>query len=181
MQRPPPLACNQGVGSTADVRLPGNGSAFEDFVRAAGPGLLRLGHVLTLDRPAAEDLAQETLIRVGLAWSRVRADGNPTGYAQRTMVNVFLNQRRRRGEIPVGDPPESPAEDRGLAAVESAAGIRELLARLPARQRAAVAMRYVVDMADEQIAEVLRCSPQTVRSQISRGLATLRQHSAPER
>lgn len=181
MQRRPPLACNQSVGSTAEIRFPGSGSAFEDFVRAAGPGLLRFGHVLTLDRPAAEDLAQETLIRVGLAWSRVRADGNPTGYAQRTMVNVFLNQRRRRGEIPVGTPPEPAAEDRGLAAVESAAGIRQLLSGLPARQRAAVAMRYVADMADEQIAEVLRCSPQTVRSQISRGLATLRRQPAQER
>jgi RNA polymerase sigma-70 factor (sigma-E family) len=169
------------VGSTSGARFPSGGSAFEAFVREAGPGLLRFGHVLTLDRAAAEDLAQETFIRVGLAWSRVRADGNPAGYARRTMVNVFLNQRRRRAEVPVGTPPETAAEDRRLAAVESVAEIRRMLARLPTRQRAAVAMRYVADMSDDQIADVLRCSAQTVRSQISRGLATLRQQPVEER
>ena len=82
-------------------RFPAGDTAFETFVRETGPGLLRFGHVLTVDRSAAEDLAQETFIRVGLAWARVRADGNPVGYAQRTMVNLFLNQRRRRTEVPV--------------------------------------------------------------------------------
>jgi RNA polymerase sigma-70 factor (sigma-E family) len=181
MQHTRPVTCNQGVRSTPGSRFPSGGSAFEAFVREAGPGLLRFGHVLTLDRAAAEDLAQETFIRVGLAWSRVRADGNPTGYAQRTMVNVFLNQRRRRAEVPVATPPETAGEDPRLAAVESIAEIRRLLARLPTRQRAAVAMRYVADMSDAEIAEILRCSAQTVRSQISRGLATLRREPVEER
>lgn len=76
--------------------LPPDGSGFDAFVRQSAAGLLRLGNILTLDRAAAEDLAQETLIRVGLAWSRVRADGNPVGVAQRTMTNLFPNCEYRR-------------------------------------------------------------------------------------
>lgn len=120
-------------------RFPTGRTGFESFVRQAGPGLLRFGHVLTADRSAAEDLAQETL-------------------------------------IPVSVLPETRQDDRALAGVESTAAVRDLLARLPRKQRAAIALRYVADMPVEEIGRLLDCSPQTVRSQMSRGLATLRQH-----
>jgi RNA polymerase sigma-70 factor (sigma-E family) len=152
---------------------------FETYVREVGTGLLRFGHALTLDRADAEDLAQETLIRVGVAWSRVRRDGNPVGYAQRTMVNLFLNKRRRKADIPVVEVPEHGRDDPGFAAVDAASGLRDLLASLPPRQRAAIALRFVEDMPDDQIAELLGCSPQTVRSQVSRGLAALRATARP--
>jgi len=173
--RSPVLRCNHSV-----QRFPPANPAFETFVRETGAGLLRFAHVLTLDRARAEDLAQETYIRVGLAWSRVRADGNAIGYAQRTMVNVFLNERRRRSEVPVGVVPEVGSEDDRLAAIEAFSSVRGLLAALPPKQRAAVALRYLADMSDDQIGEILGCSPQTVRSQVSRGLATLRRPSTQE-
>ncbi|GIE96981.1 SigE family RNA polymerase sigma factor [Paractinoplanes rishiriensis] len=154
------------------TRFPG--ADFEAYVREVGPGLLRFGHVLTLDRGEAEDLAQETLIRVGLAWGRVRRDGNPVGYAQRTMVNLFLNGRRRRRAVPVAAVREDAREDAAIAAVDATSEVKDLLAALPPKQRAAVALRYLHDMPDEQIAELLGCSPPTVRSQVSRGLAALR-------
>jgi RNA polymerase sigma-70 factor (sigma-E family) len=157
-------------------RFPDGGADFETYVRDVSAGLLRFGHVLTLDRALAEDLAQETLIRVGLAWSRVRQDGNPVGYAHRTMLNLFLNRRRRRGDIPVATVPETGREDVGFAAVDAASDVRQLLADLPPKQRAAIALRYVHDMPDDEIGELLGCSPQTVRSQVSRGLAALRGH-----
>ena len=162
------------------LRFPGPGADFEAYVLEVSAGLLRFGHVLTLDRAAAEDLAQETLIRVGLAWSRVRRDGNPVGYAQRTMLNLFLNQRRRRGDIPVATVPETSGVDAGFAAVDASSDVRHRLAGLPPKQRAAIALRYVHDMSDDQIGELLGCSPQTVRSQVSRGLAALRAHLPTE-
>ncbi|MEV6814012.1 SigE family RNA polymerase sigma factor [Micromonospora sp. NPDC051296] len=161
--------------------FPSRGSGFESFLRESGAGLLRFAHVLTLDRAAAEDLTQETLIRVGLAWSRLRDDGNPVGYAQRTMVNVFLNERRRRKAIPVERVPESAREDPELAAVDSAAVIRQILGSLPPKQRAAIAMRYLADLPDHQIGQLLGCTEATVRSQMSRGLSTLRARLASER
>jgi RNA polymerase sigma-70 factor (sigma-E family) len=164
VQQNRPRRCNQG----------GKGADFEAYVRETGPALLRFGHVLTLDRSAAEDLAQETLIRVGLAWTRVRKDGNPVGYAQRTMVNLFLNRRRRRVDVPVAVLPDPGAEDAGIGAVDDIAEVRRMLAGLPPKQRAAVALRYVAGLADAEIAALLGCTPQTVRSQVSRGLAALR-------
>ena len=48
------------------------------------------------------------------------------------------------------------------------------LARLPRRQRAAVVLRYYVKLSDAEIAAHLDCQEVTVRSQISRALASLR-------
>ena len=153
----------------------GAAAGFEEFVRAAGPGLLRFAHVLTLDRQLAEDLAQETLIRVGLAWRRVRRDGNPVGYANRTMVTTFLNSRRRRSAPVLPGPAADPgAPDPALGRVEDAAELRGRLAALPPQQRAAVVLRYLLDLPDEEIAGLLGCRPGTVRAHVSRGLATLR-------
>ncbi|MBO3741860.1 SigE family RNA polymerase sigma factor [Actinoplanes flavus] len=149
-------------------------TGFEAFVRESAAGLLRLGNALTLDSAAAEDLAQETLIRVGTSWSRVRRDGNPVGYAQRAMINLFLNERRRRRAIPVATVPDTAREDGALASVESSAAIRQILAGLPPPQRAAIALRYLCDLPDEEIAAVLGCATGTVRSHLSRGLSTLR-------
>ena len=160
--------------------FPPEHSGFDAFLRHSGPALLRLGNMLTLSPAAAEDLVQETLIRVGLAWSRVRRDGNPVGYAQRTMVNLFLNERRRRRPIPMADLPESPREDAALAAVDATDAVRRILVTLPPKQRAAVALRYLADLPDDAIAELLGCSPATVRSQLSRGLSTLRDHLTRE-
>jgi RNA polymerase sigma-70 factor (sigma-E family) len=161
--------------------FPSGSADFEAFVRAAGAGLLRFGHVLTLDRQAAEDLAQETLIRVGLAWPRIRRDGNPMGYAHRTMVNLFLNRRRRTIDLPVERLPDAGREDDAFAAVDSAAAVRQVLAGLPPKQRAAIALRYFADLPDEEIARLLGCTQETVRSQVSRGLAALRRQLTAER
>jgi RNA polymerase sigma factor (sigma-70 family) len=46
--------------------------------------------------------------------------------------------------------------------------------RLPAKQRAAIVLRYYEDLHDASIAELLGCSPVTVRTQVRRALATLR-------
>lgn len=154
--------------------FPPDGSGYEAFVRQSAAGLLRLGNMLTLDRATAEDLAQETLIRVGLAWSRMRSDGNPVGYAQRTMVNLFLNERRRRRPTPTDTIPETVREDTALAAVDSTAAIRHILASLPPKQRAAIALRYLADLPDDEIGRLLGCTPATVRSQLSRGMSSLR-------
>ncbi|WP_342341501.1 sigma-70 family RNA polymerase sigma factor [Micromonospora aurantiaca (nom. illeg.)] len=52
--------------------------------------------------------------------------------------------------------------------------VRSWLSRLPRRQRAALVLRYYEDLPDGEIAEILGCAVGTVRSSISRALATLR-------
>jgi RNA polymerase sigma factor (sigma-70 family) len=58
--------------------------------------------------------------------------------------------------------------------------MKQALLRLPARQRAAIVLRYYEDLPERQIAELLRCRPGTVKSLLSRGIAALREQVGGE-
>jgi RNA polymerase sigma factor (sigma-70 family) len=59
--------------------------------------------------------------------------------------------------------------------------VREALAAIPPRQRATLVLRFYCDLDVEQAAAVLGCSPGTVKSQTSKGLAALRRMLEPAR
>ncbi|PZF81074.1 sigma-70 family RNA polymerase sigma factor [Jiangella anatolica] len=84
--------------------------------------------------------------------------------------------RVRRGRLWPGAPPEVAG---GETAIVIRSALVSVLATLGVRQRAVVVLRYYCDLSDEQIAEILGCSPRTVRSQASRApLARLRATAA---
>lgn len=155
--------------------------SFDAFVAARGSALLRHAYVLTGDRWLAEDLVQETLAHLYRRWDRVAATTSPEAYVKTSVTRQFLSWRRRRssGERPTETVPErAPAYD-GTDAVADDDVIWRLLARLPRRQRAILALRFYDDQSDAQIAEILGVSTSTVRSNAARGLATLRAQLSP--
>ena len=70
------------------------------------------------------------------------------------------------------DGPDRRARD--TDAVDDRHSLLPVLRELPARQRAVLVLRYLCDLADEDVAATLGISTGTVRSQAARGLATLR-------
>jgi RNA polymerase sigma-70 factor (sigma-E family) len=148
---------------------------FEEFVRSRSGVLVRFAYLLTGDRGIAEDLLQEVLAGLYLRWRRTDV---PEAYARRALVNRSANHwrsRRRR-------PPETPLPDRFELAqpdesdrVLGDAAVLEVLRALPARQRAAVVLRYVEDLSEAETARLMRCSVGTVKSNAARGLARLRE------
>jgi RNA polymerase sigma-70 factor (sigma-E family) len=151
---------------------------FRDFVVARSPSLVRLARVLTADPHAAEDLVQGTLLKTWSAWPRIRRTDNPDAYVRRVMVNTATKSLRRRwrGEVPTEVLPDLGAPD-ATSVVEERDALVQAVRRLPARQRAAVVLRYFEDLDDRQAADALGCSVATIRSQISRALVTLRVRS----
>jgi RNA polymerase sigma-70 factor (sigma-E family) len=147
------------------------GETFGEFVAGALPALLRFGHVLTGSPQEAEEVVQEALAKSLRRWRRTSAD-DPLAYVRRVMVNTHLTQWRRWGSrIQLGDVPEPVAHDAGLRRSEEWDVLRRALALLPARQRTVLVLRYLEDLPDPVIAELLGCRPGTVRSLASRGLA----------
>lgn len=144
-------------------------------MRAQHAGLVRAAHLLTGQDAAAQDLVQETLVQVLVHWSKVAGADEPAAYLRRTMVNTFLSGRRRRWhrEHPHAEPPGAVSTD-----MTSGVDDRDLLARallaLPARQRAALVLRYDDDQTEAQTAIALGCAVGTEKSLTSRGLAGLR-------
>jgi RNA polymerase sigma-70 factor (sigma-E family) len=150
------------------------GADFAQFVDEALPALLRFGYVLTGNAAEAEDLVQDALAKSLRRWRRVRAD-NPVAYTRRIMINTHLTRWRRWGaRVRLGGVPEAAADDAGLRRGEDWDALRRALALLPSRQRAVLVLRYLEDLPDTTIAVLLGCSPGTVRSHASRGLAALR-------
>jgi RNA polymerase sigma factor (sigma-70 family) len=63
---------------------------------------------------------------------------------------------------------------RAAASATDAMAVREAVAALPDRQRAAVVLRYLADLPVAAVAEALDCAPGTVRSLTSQGIERLR-------
>lgn len=150
------------------------GDNFTDFATGSLPALLRFGHVLTGSPQDAEDLVQEALARCLRRWRRVSAD-DPVAYVRRVMVNAHLTRWWRwSARVRLGEVPETMADDASLQRSDEWDAVRRALSQLPARQRAVLVLRYLEDLPDPSIAELLGCSPGTVRSQAFRGLIALR-------
>jgi RNA polymerase sigma factor (sigma-70 family) len=125
-------------------------------------------------------VVQESLIRAQARWPRIRVMDAPERYVRRMIVNEFLSWRRRRwvssvvSVEPAALSEVGPATTAAEKQVDDREQVLRLLAGLPPRQRAVIALRYMEDLDDPQIADVLGCRTSTVRSQAARALATLR-------
>src|SRR5580704_16963568 len=75
---------------------------FEAFVAANTEGLLRTAYLVAWEAGDAEDVVQECLLRVAKRWPRVRSMDSPLGYARRILINVALDERRRRSHERLG-------------------------------------------------------------------------------
>lgn len=152
-----------------------HGSLAELYV-AYAPDAVRLAFLLTGDRALAEDLVQDAFARL-IGRLRHLRDPNAFGaYLRRTIVNLATSHFRHRRV-------ERAYLERVATAPAAAANTNDdldeamhaVLLRLPERQRAAIVLRFYEDLSDVQTAEILRCSPGTVRSLVTRGMKTLRQ------
>jgi RNA polymerase sigma-70 factor (sigma-E family) len=148
---------------------------FTEFAVGAAPRLRRTAFLLCGDWHTAEDLTQTTLARVFVSWRRISRQDAVYGYASRTLVNAFLSDRRRRRgrELLTGWLPERP-DLAAVAAPEVRMVVLDALATLPPRSRAVVVLRYWADLSVDQAADVLGCSPGTVKTLGARALDKLR-------
>lgn len=148
---------------------------FRDWAAGARPRLRRTAFLLCADWHLAEDLAQETLLRMYAVWRRVTRSGNPDGYARKVLVNLYratLRRPSRREHLTEAVPDQATIQ---VGFHEDREALLSALADLGGSQRAIVVLRYWEDMSVTDVAELLKLSPGTVKSQASRALATLRE------
>ncbi|GAA1416636.1 SigE family RNA polymerase sigma factor [Catellatospora coxensis] len=155
---------------------------FEAYVRARTPALLRAAYLLTGDQHLAEDLVNDSLSRTHQVWHRIW-DGNPEAYTRKIMYHLQISWWRRRRRTPerlTDLPPEPGDHSPAQAAVDEHArtvtrlALHEALARLGARQRAVLVLRYFEDLTESQVADLLGITVGTVKSQSAKALARLR-------
>jgi RNA polymerase sigma-70 factor (sigma-E family) len=151
---------------------------FTEFVRTRSAALLRTAYLLTGDRGHAEDLLQTVLAKVYASWGRIREPQAVEAYVRQALVTTatsWWRMRARRPERPAGD----DVPDLGTAArtdeVDERDRLWSALLRLPARQRAVLALRFYEDLSEAQTAAVLGCAPGTVKAHTHQALRRMRE------
>jgi RNA polymerase sigma factor (sigma-70 family) len=151
-----------------------------DIYRAERDGLVRLAFLMTGSQAVAEDLVQDTFIRV---MARLEPDASPGAYLRRSVINACYSWHRRAWrEV-------RPGDDERLGAAVGTAGYGGLptepepggdvemwdaLNRLAPKRRSMLVMRYYLDMTEADVAATLGCRVGTVKSTTHRALADLR-------
>jgi RNA polymerase sigma factor (sigma-70 family) len=144
---------------------------FQALIDAHGQDVHRF-LVAMVGRTAADDCYQETWIAALRAYPRLRDARNLRGWiftvAHRKAIDHVRARRRR--PIPVEEVPERVRP----AAADGRPELWALVRRLPAKQRSAVALRFLVDASHAQIAEVMGTSEEAARRNVHEGLKRLR-------
>jgi RNA polymerase sigma factor (sigma-70 family) len=128
----------------------------------------------------ADDVFQETVISALRAYPALRHDGNLRGWLLTIAHNKALDHHRARARRPVPVPAldeARPARDESYAAPDD--DLWRLVHDLPPRQRAAVLLRFVGDLAHREVALAMDCSEEAARRALSDGLAKLRKDWTP--
>jgi RNA polymerase sigma-70 factor (ECF subfamily) len=160
--------------------MPDGIPTWEEVARDHGRFLYNVAYRLAGNDNDAQDLVQESLIRVRRGLERYEP-GSLEGWLARIVTNVFLDEVRRRRRRPTDALPDDP--DRVLpgapgadeASQELSVEIQAALASLPEEFRVPVVLCDVADQSYEQIAAALDVPIGTVRSRIHRGRRMLRE------
>jgi RNA polymerase sigma-70 factor (ECF subfamily) len=128
------------------------------------------------DAAAAMDISQDTFLKLFSSIGEFRGESTFETWLYRMVVNRCLDHRRRvLRRIPFVESLLAAGESalQGLLRAETAQGVQQAVAKLPADQRIVVVMRYTEGRSYEEIAELLGCSRGTVASRLSRAHKTL--------
>ena len=163
------------VPDQAYVQPAAEGS-FDAFFRREYAPMVALAAAVSGSTEAAEDVAQEAMLRARRHWERVRAYDRPGTWVRRVTINLAISSRRRlaaeaKARLAWWERRE-PAEHPEPLDPELLGALRAL----PPHQRAAVSLHYLEDRSTAEIADLLGCSESTARVHLHRGRLALAKH-----
>lgn len=150
-------------------------AAYVEYVAARQAHLRRIAYAVCGDWHRADDVLQAALIKLYLAWPKLRDDRTPDSYVRRIIIRADLDDRRRPWRR------ERPGIEGLDAATPAALGYEDrselftALRSLTPMQRKTVILRYWLGLSVREAAEDLGISEGTVKSHTSRALASLQQ------
>lgn len=152
-------------------------ASYVEFVAARKGLLLRIAYAVCGDASRAEDVLQEALVKLYLAWPRVQNSGKEEAYARRIIVRADIDDRRRpwrRRRVLVADRDLDRVPARAELATEERSALFDALQDLPPMQRRTVVLRHWLGLSIEETAAELGIRVGTVKSHSSRAIVALR-------
>ena len=136
---------------------------------------------LTGNGQTAEDLVQDTLLRLWMKRDTLPPDFNAASYSMATLRNIFLDGRRRKALDETDEPLDrlvvanGRQTDTEIECSDAAALVRTLISRFPAKHRQDMTMPDLEGLANEEIRRVTGLTEINIRSLLSRARSTVRQ------
>jgi RNA polymerase sigma-70 factor (sigma-E family) len=135
--------------------------------------LCDLAYLIMGDRHLAEEIVMESLLKTFAGWGRIRDRARADAYVRRAVVNLCRSKIRRKAIEYRANAVARAREERRVPdwepnAHEDARLLWAAVKELPVRMRACIVLRYMEDLPEGDIAEIMQCSVGTVRSQLSR-------------
>ncbi|HEX3127767.1 MAG TPA: sigma-70 family RNA polymerase sigma factor [Thermoanaerobaculia bacterium] len=163
----------------------GDREAFADLVDRHKDAVVNYLTRLTGNRDRAEDLAQETFLRLFRSAGSYSEQGLLRGYLFRIATNLVRSEERREKRLRLLMPflgrPEhaEPAAPSGMLRRELHREVSAAVAQLPLRFRVPLVLHEIEGWAYADIAQALGCREGTVKSRIHRGRQHLKERLAP--
>jgi len=147
-------------------------AAYVEFVAARQAHFRRIAYALCGDWAQADDLLQVALVKLYVAWPRVKRDGREEAYVRRILVRANIDEARRpwhREHLveTLPDRAESPPPD------SDHGQLLEAVLRLPLMQRRTVVLRHWLGLSVEETATELGVATGTVKTHSARALERL--------
>lgn len=153
-------------------------AVLDTLVRERGPALVGYGYLLTGDLREAEDLLQDSLVKVFSRGRPAHEVGSAEAYVRRTMLTTHIDGFRRRRHWAAirlkvaSDDVTSPLTEPETVVTERLA-VHQALRSLAPRERACVVLRYFDDLPLREIASALSLSEGAVKRYLSDGTRAL--------
>jgi len=158
---------------TVEALRRGDPKILEDLLERYGREIQAVAYLILRDRAAAEDVLMDTLVSALERASTLRDPLALRAWLLKIATNHALGFRRRSSRVlhmsvlPNPAAHEADAHDRVM--------LLEVLEGLPARTRAAVVLHYYADLPVAAVAAAMGTSPNTVKTQLRKALASMRE------
>ena len=156
-------------------------SKFKQIFLPQCPRLYAVALRLTGNSQSAEDLVQDTLLRLWMKRDSLPPDFDASAYSVITLRNIFLDSKRRRGIEEADEPLERLAvaydgqADTEANETDDVALVRRLISQLPPKQRMVITMRDIEGLDSEEMRRATGLSDINIRTLLSRARSTVRQ------
>ncbi len=147
--------------------MSGRDDGYSEFFAREFPPVTRVCFAIVGSRGRAEEIAQDAFLAAFRHWRKVSQYEKPGAWVRRVAVRKAIRSRRSEspglGELePIAAGPDGSGLD-----------LRAAIARLPPKQRGAVALHYLEDRPVAEVAEILGCSESTARVHLHRARTAL--------
>jgi RNA polymerase sigma-70 factor (ECF subfamily) len=170
---------HSGTGATGDVEEVEPVLTFEAFYAGQLQSVARSVALAFGDLDVAKQATDEAFVRALEAWARVSRMESPAGWTYRVALNLARRMARRDHKRRQAERDAAGIEP--LERVPELIGFAERISGLPERQRVAVVLRFVADLTEPDIAQVMGVRRGTVSATLRAALRTLEPDAAPER